>query len=564
MRPLSLLNSLSLRTKFVLPISVIMTGLVMLVSSYLIDRQADGYRRELVASGSTMIRMLASQAESGVLFEAKYELEEALNILSQFEVVTYAAIYNKEGVLLSKIGQWDETDNVVRAICEYNDTVDDKLLHNHYLAGPMGEEYIEVRHPVLSRIKKLDREVLGMTGGLEESFASEYVTEEIGSALLILSLESVNASIALARTTAIVLSVVVLLIALAILTSLVGFIARPIHKLVQATHKISRGDLAQQVDIHQGDEIGQLADTFNKMVESLKQSRDEIEGYNRTLESKIIQRTIELEEAQAQLVQTEKLSAIGQLAAGVAHELNNPLGGILGYAQFTLEKMRKNVPEETTEKEMAKYKRYLGDIETQARRCKNIVQNLLRFSRSSKTTEFSDVDINRVIEETRTFVEHQLNMHNIELEFNPDENLPVIQGDAGQLQQVFTNLIINAMHASPDGSLIEVETRYSPALGEFGGAIEIFCQDQGVGIPQQDLKKIFEPFFTTKELGKGTGLGLSVSYGIVKDHGGEIKVDSTVGKGTTFIVILPLQKLAEVSDTDTEDFLKTISGKTSV
>ena len=564
MRLPRLINSLSLRAKFVLPVSIVMTALVMFVTSYLIDRQANGYRREAETSGATMIRMLAMHVESGVLFEAKYELDEALKILSQFDVVTYAAIYNQEGELLAEIGAWDDSVEPARIENGDTDSANEDLLRNHYLTDLAGNDFIELRHPVLSRIKKMDREVLGMTGGLEESFASEYVTEEIGSVMLILSLKYVNKSISEARTTAIILTVVVLVIALAILTSLINLITRPVQQLVQATDRIGRGDLTQQVDIQQSDEIGQLAHTFNKMVESLQQSRDEIEGYNRTLESKIIERTMELEEAQAQLIQTEKLGAIGQLAAGVAHELNNPLGGILGYAQFTLEKMRKNVPGQTTEKEMENYKRYLGDIEGQARRCKNIVQNLLRFSRSSRSTEFANVDINRIIDDTRTFVEHQLNMNNIELEFEPDENLPVFQGNAGQLQQIFTNLIINAMHASPAESIIKIRTRYSKALGEFGGAIEILCIDQGAGIAQEDLKKIFEPFFTTKELGKGTGLGLSVSYGIVKDHGGEIKVDSEVGKGTTFTVILPLQKPQEASDTDSEDFFKTLSGKTRI
>jgi signal transduction histidine kinase len=242
------------------------------------------------------------------------------------------------------------------------------------------------------------------------------------------------------------------------------------------------------------------------------------------------------------------MSAIGQLAAGVAHELNNPLGGILGYAQFTLEKLNKNIPEKTTAREIQSYIRYVSDIETQARRCKTIVQNLLKFSRSSRTVDFDDVDVNKAVEETLSFVAHQLHLNQVELEVQLDQKLPHIQGNVGQLQQVFTNLIINAMHASAQGSKIRIQSRYSPALGEFGGAVELTFKDFGHGIKAEHLQKIFEPFFTTKEIGKGTGLGLSVSYGIIKEHGGEITVQSEVGVGSTFTIVLPVQK--PESDTD--------------
>jgi two-component system NtrC family sensor kinase len=287
------------------------------------------------------------------------------------------------------------------------------------------------------------------------------------------------------------------------------------------------------------------------MINSLRQSRDEIEQYNRTLEQKIIERTQQLEEAQQQLVQSEKMSAIGQLAAGVAHELNNPLGGILGYAQFTLEKLQKSIPHKTTAREIESYIRYVRDIEAQARRCKTIVQNLLRFSRASKSVDFEDVDINRTLEETISFVEHQLRLKHIDLTVTLEPELPTIYGNPGQLQQVFTNLIINAMHASESGTAIEVCSRYSPALGEFGGAIELLFVDQGCGIEKENMNKIFEPFFTTKEVGKGTGLGLSVSYGIIKSHGGEINVNSTPGGGSTFTIVLPVQKRVTPSDKQT-------------
>ncbi|UCG62891.1 MAG: HAMP domain-containing protein [Candidatus Zixiibacteriota bacterium] len=554
MNLVSRLRSLSLRTKVVLPISAVLITVILSISSYLIKQQAQAFRREMETTGETMVRMLAVNVESGVLFESEYELEEAMRVLERFNFVQYASVANAEGTVLAQVGQWSEDTATLVARPIQKDHHAHRDCQHMFYENEDGRQFIEMVVPVVSRVQWLNRETLGITGP-SGTFDTAYDTETIGHVRLILSLDQVNTAIADAQKTVIALTALVLLFSLVVLNYFVRFFTLPIRKLVEATDQIGRGDFSQKVDITQQDEIGQLAATFNRMVDSLRQSRDEIEEYNRTLEEKILERTLELGEAQAQLVQSEKLSAIGQLAAGVAHELNNPLGGILGYAQFALEKLRKSDPQQSNALEIDSYIRYLSDIENQARRCKTIVQNLLRFSRSSRTTEFDDLDINCVIDDTRSFVEHQLKMKEIELVVQKEEGLPTIQGNAGQLQQVFTNLIINAMHASPPRTRIRLISRLSPALGEFGGALEILCIDQGVGIPKEDLKKVFEPFFTTKEVGKGTGLGLSVSYGIIREHGGEIKVSSAPGQGTTFTVILPVQKHGPGSDTESKDNL---------
>ena len=563
MNLLRTIKNCNLRTKFVLPVSAMLILSILVISGYLTKRQADSIRQELRASGETMIRIIAKNAESGVLFESRYELDELLAILSRFEAVTYGAISNNEGTILSRFGEWHDEHTKVKRVLKHNEPTDG-LSRDYFIKSSSGEEFIEMNYPILSRKEKLARENLGLTGGLEGSAAHEKVTEEIGSIKLIMSLAKVNESIAEARDTAILLMLVVLVLAIVILTFFVRVVTKPIKMLVEVTDQVSRGDLNQRVDIKQHDEIGHLANTFNKMIESLKQSRDEIEEHNRTLEERIVARTRELEQAQAQLIQSEKMGAIGQLAAGVAHELNNPLGGILGYAQFALEKMKKSLPDKTSSKNIDKYIHYLTNIETQVRRCKSIVQNLLRFSRASHIAEFEEIDVNKIIEDTIAFVEHQLHMNQIELRVALDPNLPPIQGNAGQLQQVFTNLIINAMHASAAELEIKVISRYSPPMGEFDGAVELWFIDQGTGIAPENIKKVFEPFFTTKEVGKGTGLGLSVSYGIIKSHGGEIKVDSTVGEGTTFTVILPVQRPSEKSDNRNKKLLGELSRNSNV
>ena len=538
--------SMSLRLKFILPIAAMLVVSMLAISSYLVRRQSESFRHELEVTGETMVRVLAIDAESGVLFGSKYDLEELLKAPAQFDVVTYASIKSIDSSILAQIG---DSAKQAAGIDPTKDGCFGDTCHEFvYTTGADGNEYLVICSPIVTVKRAVSRENLGLTGGLDSTLTSGATTEIIGHIEMGLSLEHVNRSILEAKIASYFLTAIIVIGTILLLTFIVGVVIRPVTRLVKVTDRVSHGDLDVKVEINQTDEIGHLARTFNNMIESLRQSRIEIERYNKTLEEKIIERTQQLEEAQAQLIQSEKMGAIGQLAAGVAHELNNPLGGILGYAQFTLEKLQKNVPDKTTTKEIQSYIRYVSDIETQARRCKTIVQNLLRFSRSSRTVEFDEIDVNKTIEETLTFVGHQLHLNQIELETVLDSNLPHIQGNAGQLQQVFTNLIINAMHASTPGSTIMITTRFSPALGEFGGTVELSFIDHGSGIKEEHLKRIFEPFFTTKEVGKGTGLGLSVSYGIIKEHGGEISVQSTVGKGTTFTIVLPIQKPEPESD----------------
>lgn len=544
---------MNLRTKFIIPIAAMLIGALMIVTSYLIDRQSDGYLRELETSGETMIRMLAINAESGVLFGSSYQLNELLGVLSRFKTLEYAAIFNSEGTILAQIGLRDiDTTRIIRNRRPFEG---DGELQRNYYADKTGRELLLLEAPILSRQQIMDREHLGLSGSTTGSASLGQISTIIGRIELALTVEDVNEEIAEARSLAVLLTLIVVLASIFVLAFIVNAITRPITQLVAVTDKVARGDLDQELRIDRRDEIGHLARTFNNMIESLRASRAEVEQHQRTLEDKIRERTKQLDEAQGQLIQSEKMSAIGQLAAGVAHELNNPLGGILGYAQFTLEKLRKNIPEKTSSKEINSYRKYVTDIEIQARRCKAIVQNLLRFSRSSKTIELEQVDVNLVLKETISFIEHQLQIARLELQTDLATNLPLIEGNSGQLQQVFTNLIINAMHAMEPGGVLTIISRFSPALGEFSGAIEITFADTGSGILRENLGKIFEPFFTTKEVGKGTGLGLSVSYGIIREHGGEISVSSAPDAGTKFTIVLPVQKPGTPTDNNSRNGL---------
>ena len=531
------LSKFGLREKFVIVVSLVIIASMLIISGYLVKRQNDIYRNELEKRGQALVANLAYNAEYGVIMESESELDDLIKGVARTNDIVYVVITTPDGRILAEVGENLSLDARSQKALGNTGTDSDKFKKAYYVAKN-GTEFIELAYPVETIRQSFSREKLGAI----HSQSEESNTELIGEAKVGMTFSNLNREITKSQTASILLTFVVVISAIVIMTAFVKIIVRPIETLVEVTGQISKGDLNKTVDIARSDEIGLLAESFNRMIESLKKSQDEIEEYNRNLEEKIIERTRELEEAQTQLIQSEKMVAIGQLAAGVAHELNNPLGGILGYAQFTLEKIQNKSAQEITDRDIESYKRYLKDIEAQSRRCKAIVQNLLKFSRTSQTMEFSDVDINSIVEDTLTFVEHQLMMNQITLKRNLDARLPKIKGNPGQLQQVFTNMIINAMHASRPGSEIILNTRLAPALGEFQGAVEISVVDMGEGISEENLKKIFEPFFTTKEVGKGTGLGLSVSYGIIKEHGGEIRVKSKPGEGTTFTVIIPLEK----------------------
>ncbi|MBN2227501.1 MAG: HAMP domain-containing protein [candidate division Zixibacteria bacterium] len=535
----------ALREKFVLLVSVVTVASMLIISGYLIRRQNEMYHYELEKRGQTLVANLAYNAEYGVILESSSELDNLIRGVARADDVIYISVRNLDDSILARIGPELGPEFGVIINEESHAEPIGPYSRFHYRTSD-DREFIELRYPVQTERMTISKENLGM---LASDFQGNTMMETIGEVRIGVTLENLKQEIDESENTSILLALLVVLTAIFIMVAFVRIITRPIESLVMLTDKISKGDLTKTVEIRRRDEIGLLAESFNRMIESLKKSQDEIEEYNRTLEEKIIERTRELEEAQHQLIQSEKMAALGQLAAGVAHELNNPLGGILGYAQFTLEKIEKVTLDTISAKDLDSYRRYLKDIETQSRRCKTIVQNLLKFSRSSHSVEFEDVNVNQVMEETLTFIEHQLMMKQINLVKELAPLIPDIRGNAGQLQQVFTNIIINAMHASEPGSEISIHTRYLPPLGEFPGAVEISVIDQGHGIKEENLQKVFEPFFTTKEVGKGTGLGLSVSYGIIKEHGGEVKIKSKPGEGTTFTIVFQLEKSLTSADT---------------
>ena len=307
----------------------------------------------------------------------------------------------------------------------------------------------------------------------------------------------------------------------------------PLRDLESGAQRLSTGNLDQPIPVRSADEFGKLASLFNGMTDALRNSRAELRDWAHTLEQKVERRTQELRRAQAETMRGEKLASVGLLASGVAHELNNPLTGILTFSHLVRQKM----PDKSADAED------MDLVIRETKRCAAIIKRLLDFARE-KLPEKKFTDLNQVIDDTVRIVEQPAHLRDIEIALDLDRTLPPIWIDADQIKQVIMNMLVNAQHAVEEKGSITVSTRRSqdpraPAT-EPKPMVAISIVDTGCGIPEANLRRIFDPFFTSKDVGKGTGLGLSVSHGIVEAHGGLIDVESKVGEGSTFRVFLPL------------------------
>lgn len=305
-----------------------------------------------------------------------------------------------------------------------------------------------------------------------------------------------------------------LLVSTLVISLIIGRITRPLHQLQEMVEAVGHGDFTQRVRVNTSDEISQLAHAFNHMIRNLQASREELQ---KTLET--------LRNTQAQLIQSEKLSAVGEFVAGVAHELNNPLTSLIGFAELLKQAQFE-----------AKYQSFVNYIVKSSQRCHKIVQGLLSFARQHPP-ERKRLSLNEVVQTVLELLAYELRTSNIGVELALDPKLPEVMGDTHQLQQVFLNIVNNsrqALEADSSGGVIRI------ASGVNGGMVRLEFVDNGPGIPKDHLSKIFDPFFTTKPVGKGTGLGLSLCYGIVKEHGGSIIAESPPGLGAKFTVEIPV------------------------
>jgi two-component system NtrC family sensor kinase len=347
-----------------------------------------------------------------------------------------------------------------------------------------------------------------------------------------MSMAALDQSLSESGRDAVVLALVIVLLSMAIVALIIyRAVYVPTATLRRGTEALGQGNLGVTIELDRADELGDLAHSFNQMARRLRDAYAELQSWSLTLEDRVRQKTKELERMTQQMIQVERTSSLGRMAATVAHELNNPLSGILTYSKLIAKRVHRVVPDGP---DRAQVLENLDLIRSESQRCGRIVRDLLTYARG-RSAELREAQLHPIVDQALKLVAHHVELQEIETDAQLALADDTIVCDREQLVQSLLALFVNAIEAMPDGGTLGVRT----AAADEDGWVTVSVSDTGIGIPEDVQDSIFDPFFSTKNEAKGVGLGLAVVYGIVQRHEGEIKVDSRPGHGARFTIRLP-------------------------
>ncbi len=521
----------SITFKLILYMVVLIVTILGIVLYFNVENQKKQLLNEVIRGATQFSDTVIKSTKFDMLRNQRSNVYRIINYIGMQPGISKVRIFNKEGYIMvstdpAEIGKFVN-----------------KTEEQCYACHAAGKPLEKLSTPKRTRIFKLanGNKVLGMITPIynepECSSASCHAhpanQKVLGVLDISMSLNTIEHEIKWMEIRSIIIGIITIcFLSILMIIVIKNIIGKPIKKLLEGTNRIAAGNLDEQIVINTHDEMGDLASAFNEMMRKLGEAKNELLNLVESLGNKVEERTHALMVAQDNLIRSEKLASIGKLSATVAHEINNPITGVLTYIKLMLRKLKRN---DTNEEDIKRYIEYLSIMERETERTSGIVKNLLDFSRQ-REPHYKLVNINTIIEETLMLVRNQINLQGINVVKSFSE-IPQTMADADQLKQAFMNIIINACEAMKEGERrLTLETSFD----NLEKSIKINIKDTGTGIPEEDINKVFEPFYTTKE--KGTGLGLAVVYGIITKHHGRIDISSKKGEGTTIKLAIPLNE----------------------
>jgi two-component system NtrC family sensor kinase len=527
------LNQIKFKVSLYLAIALVPA--VVLFPYLIVQHQRDHLQQEISRHVVQISEIVVKSTRYAMMLNKQDMAERIIQDIGQQEGIERVRIISKDGTIIHSSNSTEVGYSVEQS--------EEPCVNCHLSSKPLDKVPDEKRwkiytvadgHRVLGTMQPIRNEPSCSSASCHEHKAGKSV---LGVVDIAYSLKDIDQSLSVHSSYLIgVALVLVLLVAACVGFLLQRFVYVPLNDLESGAQKIAQGDLDHSIPIRSDDDFGHVASGFNHMTVALKRSMAETHELVHTLAARVEEKTKELQVAQAEVAQGEKLAAIGLLASGIAHELNNPLTGVLTFTSLLRQKMEEGTPDAED----------LDLVIRETKRCAAIIRRLLDFARE-KVPVKGFFNLNQLIEDTVHFVDRPASLQQIDIKVALDPELPHVWGDADLIKQVLLNVIVNAEQAIEGAGTVTVTSqRYLPTAPLASGIdpmpmVEVAVSDTGCGIPEANLQRIFDPFFTSKEVGKGTGLGLSVSYGIIKSHGGGIKVESVVGSGTTFRIFLPVQ-----------------------
>jgi two-component system, NtrC family, sensor kinase len=528
--------------KLILSLTVLIVA-ISCISGYLNFRmQKDRLVEAMILGADQLSRSITSATWHAMLDDDRKAAYEMMRVIADKHGVDRIRMFNREGKLVFSTDAQERLtlaspSNVVCISCHGTTPILTKpavASRVRYATSPDGIKTLNIVTPI-------HNEPSCSNASCHAHSAS---TKVLGILDVALNLDPVQKQTRAVTLETVLSTVVVVAIGAAFVILFTRrFVATPIREVIEGTKALSAMQLDRPIEIRRrSQELDELVDSFNLMRERLKLAVDDLNEMQQTLESKVAVRTEQLRAAQGKLLQAVRLASLGQLAASVAHEINNPVSGVLNLS-ILLERLMASG--EFPLGREAEFRKYLSQISGETARVGRIVTDLLAFSRRSKPQRVPG-DLNKLVHSTLRLVGHKLQLMNAETILELQENLPLIECDPSQIQQVILNLLLNGAQAMQPkgGGELTIRTR----LLAGGDNVELCVRDTGEGIAPENLSKIFDPFFTTKAEGKGVGLGLAVLYGIVKAHDGEVEVTSQRNEGSSFSVTLPIKVRSTAAD----------------